>query len=331
MDTSSYLVSYHDSTNAPTFTSIANNSLVYANNKSFNGLSLPSTSDTSKQYVLKLNSDGSWRFSDFVVTSDMEVSQSPSQWNLYQNAGVKLTTDGILVSADNGDTAYTVDIKNAGFCAFKYNNTTKKIQVQSIYQGPKDWTYNGSARLDRNGIVMSVDNGAHGEILEVTGNSVYGLTKDTTTNLPKLTSINNHAHDNYKLVVNKRQTTADSSDDTCLIGTTSKPYYIVNESGSVGSATELVKGVYLMTVEIDLVCLTLSNLQKNEFTFMWGINGIADNEVTIDQKMANRVNIVRNCYVTLQNASSINFVIGNTRLENTYKWDKITIFATKIK
>ena len=95
----SYLVSYDQANNTPSFSEIKDNALVYAQNKSFNGLSLPTSQNTANQYVLKMNSDGQWYFTNFVVTSDMEVSQRPSMWDQYGTDDAKLNTNGILVAA----------------------------------------------------------------------------------------------------------------------------------------------------------------------------------------------------------------------------------------
>ena len=235
-DTTSKLIEF--SGNQPKFTSIADNSLVMASDKTFTGLSLPASTNTANQYVLRINANGDWFFDSFVVTSELTPTQAPNQWNMYGADNTKLAADGLLVSAENGASAYTISMTTNSLCALRYNTTTKKITAQTIYQAPKDWTDTAGNRLSKNGFVMSVNTGSKAEILEVPGNNAYAITKNASTGKIELTSVNNHTHNYYELFVSKYQTSADNSVDPCYIPTTSKPFYIVNQTGTGKNRSE---------------------------------------------------------------------------------------------
>ena len=326
-DTTSKLIEY--SNNQPKFTSIPAGSLVIADDKTFTGLSLPTSSDTSKQYVIKVNANGDYYFTDFAVTTDMQVSQAPNQWEMYGADNTKLAADGILVAMDNGATAYTIAMTSTQLCGLKYNNTTKKITAQAIYQGPKDWVDSSNQRLSKNGFVISTQNGSKAAILEVPSQSTYGITK-TSAGDTTLTQINNHTHTFYELYVSKYQTTSDNIEDACYIETTSKPYYIINETGSGTTQENILRGTYLVDIDIDLVAYDLNLLQREVFTFKIGLGSIAKETLTIDQKMANRVNLHVSTIYTQDADRAPSITIGNGNISKCYQWDKIKLTMVKI-
>lgn len=327
-DTTSKLIEY--SNNQPKFTSIPAGSLVIADDKTFTGLSLPTSSDTSKQYVIKVNANGNYYFTDFAVTTDMQVTQAPNQWDMYgTDTTTKLAADGILVSMDNGRTAYTIAMTSTQLCGFKYNNTTKKITAQAIYQAPKDWVDASNQRLSKNGFVISTSNGSKAAILEVPSQSTYGITK-TSAGDTTLTQINNHTHTYYELYVSKYQTTSDTIEDACYIETTSKPYYIINSTGTGKEQGTVTRGTYLVDIDIDLTAYDLNLLQRDTFTFKIGLGSVAKETLTIDQKMANRVNLHVSTIYTHSEDGAPSITIGNGNISKCYQWDKIKLTMVKI-
>ena len=327
-DTSSKLIEFNN--NQPKFTSIADNSLVLASDKTFTGLSLPASTNTGNQYVLKINANGDWYFENFVVTSEMEITQAPNQFIQTGTDNTKLAANGILVATDNGAKAYTIDLTTNSLCAFRYNTTTKRINAQTIYQGPQDWTDNNNQRLNKNGFIISVDSGSNAAILEVPGNNTYGITKNATNGNIELTSVNNHTHNYYELFVSKYQTSADNSVDTCHIPTTSKPFYIVNQTGEGKESYTIGRGTYLVNVDLDIVCDDLNLLQRDEYTFKFGVGTIPTENITVDNKLANRINLHFSLVYTQSADSAISIVIGNAEVERVYKWDKIKLTMVKI-
>ena len=327
-DTSSKLIEF--SGNQPKFTSIADNSLVMASDKTFTGLSLPASTNTANQYVLRINANGDWFFDSFVVTSELTPTQSPSQWNMYGADNTKLAADGILVSAENGGSAYTISMTTNSLCALRYNTTTKKITAQTIYQAPKDFTDAAGNRLSKNGFVMSVNNGSKAEILEVPGNNAYAITKNASTGKIELTSVNNHTHNYYELFVSKYQTSADNSVDPGYIPTTSKPFYIVNQTGTGKEGYTVGKGTYLVNIDLDIVCEDLNLLQRDGYTFKFGLGTIPSETITVDNKLANRVNLHFSLIYTQSADSNISIVIGNAGVDRVYHWDKIKLTMVKI-
>ena len=327
-DTTSKLIEF--SNNQPKFTSIADNALVLASDKTFTGLSLPTSTNTGNQYVLKINANGDWYFENFTVTSEMEVSQAPNQFTQTGTDSTKLAANGILVATDNGAKAYTIDLTTNSLCAFRYNTTTKKITAQTIYQAPKDWTDTAGNRLSKNGFVMSVNTGSKAEILEVPGNNAYAITKNASTGKIELTSVNNHTHNYYELFVSKYQTSADNSVDPCYIPTTSKPFYIVNQTGTGKEGYTVGKGTYLVNIDLDIVCEDLNLLQRDGYTFKFGLGTIPSETITVDNKLANRVNLHFSLIYTQSADSNISIVIGNAGVDRVYHWDKIKLTMVKI-
>ena len=326
-DTSSKLIEFNN--NQPKFTSIPAGSLVMADDKTFTGLSLPNSTNTGNQYVLKINSNGNWYFENFTVTSEMEVSQAPNQFITTDTDNTKLAANGILVASDNGAKAYTISMTTNSLCALRYNTTTKRITAQTIYQGPKDWLDSAGQRLSKNGFVISTDNGSKAVILEVPSQSTYGITK-TSAGDTTLTQINNHTHNYYELYVSKYQTTSDTIEDACYIETTSKPYYIINSTGTGKEQGTIGRGTYLVDIDIDLVAYDLNLLQRDSFTFKIGLGSVAKETLTIDQKMANRVNLHVSTIYTHTEDGAPSITIGNGNISKCYQWDRIKLTMVKI-
>lgn len=317
--------------NQPTFTDVKTNTLLMARDKSLSGLSLPSSTDTTKQYVVKVNTDGNYYFDNFTVTTDMEVTQAPNQWDLHGTDNTKLAANGILISADNGANAYTIDIQNSGFVGLRYNTTQKKIVAQSIYQGPKDWLDSSGNRLAANGIVLSTNSGEKAKILPVTGNNTYGLMLNTSSSEPELIQINNHSHTCDELYVCKYQTTSDTSEDSCVIQTTSKPYYIVNWNGSKDTVGQSIPaGTYLINLDLDIECLDMTVIQKSSYSFNFGLGSVATHTITTDNKVANRLNLHYSFIYTQASGGPLIFTIGRATIEKAYKWCTCKITLVKV-
>lgn len=328
-NTDSTILTYQN--NQPTFTNVRTNSILTAQDGSVSGLSLPASTDTTKQYVVKVNADGNYYFDNFTVTTDMEVTQAPNQWNLYGAENTKMTGTGVIISMDNGASAYTIDLTSTGFCGLRYNNTQKKIIAQTIYQGPKDMLDANGQRLAANGLMLSINNGARAKILPVTGNNVYGLMLNNTTSEPELTQINNHSHSAYELYVCKYQTTSDTTEDNCYVQTSSKPYYIINSDGlNTTRPVEIDAGTYLVNIDLELECLDMSLLQRDPYTFSIGVGSIPTNTLTTDNKVANRLNIHYSLIYTHVFSGALTFTIGRANIEKAYRWNKIHLTVVKI-
>ena len=322
-DTTSKLIEF--SNNQPKFTAIDDNSLVFAKNSTFNSLTLPASKNTDNQYVLKVNTNGDFYFSQFTVTTDMEVSQAPNQWVLTGTDTTKLAANGILVATDNGAKAYTINLTSTDLTAFKYDNTFKRISTQTIYQAPKDWKDASGNTLNKSGLVISTNNANNATILDVpAANSTYGITKNSDNTI-RFTQINNHVHAYYQLYVSKYQTTSDSIEDNCYIDLASKPYYIINQTGEGTSQQRIARGMYHVDIDIDIVPYDLTLLQNKSFTFKIGLGSSYTESFTVDQKMANRVNLHISTLYRQENDGVFQITIGNANIAKCYKWDKIKL------
>lgn len=321
--TTSKLIEF--SSNQPKFTAIDDNSLVFAKNQTFDSLALPSSKNTDNQYVLKVNTEGQFYFSQFTVTTDMEVSQAPNQWIQTGTDKTKLAANGILVASDNGAKAYTINLTTSDITALKYDNTSKRISTQTIFQAPKDWKDSNGNYLNKSGLVVSVNNANRASILEVpAANSIYGLTKDSDNKI-RFTQLNNHVHAYYKLFVSKYQTTSDSIEDTCYIETSSKPYYIINQTGEGTTQQRISRGMYYVSIDIDLKAYDLALLQNKSFTFKIGLGSSYSEDVEIDQKMSNRVNLHISTLYQQEQDGLFQITIGSANIAKCYQWDKIKL------
>lgn len=313
------------SNNQPKFTSIDDNSLIFAKNETFDSLTLPSSKNTDNQYVLKVNTDGQFYFSQFAVTTDMEVTQSPNQWIQTGTDTTKLATNGLLVASDNGAKAYTINLTSSDLTALKYDNTSKRISTQTIFQAPKDWKDSNGNYLNKSGLVVSVNNANRASILEVpAAYSIYGVTKDTDNKI-RFTQLNNHVHAHYKLLVSKYQTASDSIEDQCYIETSSKPYYIINQTGEGTSQQRISRGTYYVSIDMDLLAHDLALLQNKSFTFKIGLGSSYSEDIEVDQKMANRVNLHISTLYQQENDGTFQITIGGANIAKCYKWDKIKL------
>ena len=326
-DTASKLIEF--SNNKPTFKSIEDNSLVYAKDTTFKPLALPTSKNTDNQYVLKINNDGNFYFETFTVTADMEVTQAPNQFILTGTDNTKLAANGIIVATDNGAKAYTVDLNTTDVMALKYNTTLKRIVTHQIYQAPKDWIDSSKNKLNKDGLILSENNGDYAKILEVPSTSLYGITKTSEGNI-MFQQINNHSHAYYKLLVSKYQTTSDTQEDTCYLDIASKPYYVINDSGTGTTQNSIARGNYYVNIEIDLVPYDLNLLQDNVFTFKFGIGSDYSEAITIDQKMSNRVNLNISTFFNQAADGVFQILIGNASIPKCYKWDKIKLSMIRI-
>ena len=322
-DTTSKLIEF--SNNQPKFTAIDDNSLIFARNSTFNSLTLPASKNTDSQYVLKINNEGDFYFSQFTVTTDMEVSQAPNQWILTGTDKTKLAANGILVATDNGAKAYTINLTSSELTGLKYDTTSKRISTQTIYQAPKDWKDASGNYLNKAGLVISTNNANNASILEVpSANSTYGVTKNSDNTI-RFTQINNHSHSYYQLYVSKYQTTSDNVEDSCYLDAASKPYYVINESGEGTSQQTIARGMYHVDIDIDIVPHDLTLLQNKPFTLKIGLGSSYSESFEVDQKMANRVNLHISTLYRQEADGIFQITIGNASIPKCYRWDKIKL------
>ena len=322
-DTTSKLIEF--SNNQPKFTAIDDNSLIFAKNSTFNSLTLPASKNTDSQYVLKINNEGDFYFSQFTVTTDMEVSQAPNQWILTGTDKTKLAANGIIVATDNGAKAYTINLTSSELTGLKYDTTSKRISTQTIYQAPKDWKDASGNSLNKAGLVISTNNANSASILEVpSANSTYGVTKNSDNTI-RITQINNHNHSYYQLYVSKYQTTSDNVEDSCYLDAASKPYYVINETGEGTSQQTIARGVYHVDIDIDIVPHDLTLLQNKPFTFKIGLGSSYTESFEVDQKMANRVNLHISTLYRQEADGIFQITIGNASIPKCYRWDKIKL------
>ena len=107
-------------------------------------------------------------------------------------------------------------------------------------------------------------------------------------------------------------------------------FYIVNQTGEGKEGHTVGRGTYLVNVDLDIVCEDLNLLQRDGYTFKFGLGTIPSETITVDNKLANRVNLHFSLIYTQLADSNISIVIGNAGVDRVYHWDRIKLTMVKI-